>query len=108
MSASQAAPPRWRSQRRAGDTIVGSDPSEAARGDSAPVPSRPLFSRPVDGHDLAGGSDDRSVKEAVGLVVSPQDRLDPPPQLRIGRALLIQDDSPVRDSWLSTADWNTA
>ena len=45
-----------------------------------------------EGHDaVAGGSDDRLIEEAVGLVVSPQERLDPPPQLRIGRALTIQD-----------------
>ena len=40
---------------------------------------------------MAGGSDDRLIEEAVGLVVSPQERLDPLPQLRIGRALTIQD-----------------
>ncbi len=36
-------------------------------------------------------TDERLIEEAVGLVVSPQERLDPSPQLRIGRALTIQD-----------------
>ena len=35
--------------------------------------------------------DDRLIEEAVGLVASPQERLDPPPQFRIARALTIQD-----------------
>ena len=37
------------------------------------------------------GPDDRSIEEAVGLVVSPSEALDPPPQLHIGCALTIQD-----------------
>ena len=50
-----------------------------------------------EGHDaVAGGPDDRSIEEATLLVVSPQERLDPLPQLRIGRALTIQGVSPVR------------
>ena len=60
-------------------------------GDSAPAPSRPVIRGSREGQDaVAGRSDDRLIKEAVGLVVAPQERLDPPPQLRIGRALTIQ------------------
>ena len=54
------------------------------------------------------GSDDRLIEEAVGLVVGRQERLDPLPQLRIGRALTIQDGGAGRGAWHSTADRNTA
>jgi hypothetical protein len=45
---------------------------------------------------VRGGSDDRLIEKAFGLVESNQERLDPPPQLRIGRTLTIQDGSAGR------------
>lgn len=45
---------------------------------------------------MAGGPDDRPIQEAVSLVMSPQERLDSPPQLPIGRALTIEDGGTVR------------
>src|SRR4051812_31195002 len=49
------------------------------------------------GHDAeADGADDRLIEEAVGLVVGHKERLDPSPQLRIARALTVQDGGPVR------------
>ena len=40
---------------------------------------------------MHGRSNDRLIEKAVRLVVSRQERLDPLPQLGIGRALTVQD-----------------